>query len=177
MATQEGVFLTAPLLIALGLGILLAASRVATLERVKGVHGAAGAMMLVALVWGGLVSLTYDFPRSYFIRNSRAEFSKVVAPLIEPDSILFVQYGDQFFGLIERGDVRIAMPRLDDYASFRPLIDHHLDAGHAVYLWRTPEIAATLERRPLLEGLSEVILYEQANGALTELQRPRQARR
>ena len=177
MATQEGMFLTAPLLIALGLGILLAASRVATLERVKALHGAAGAMMLVALVWGGLVSLTYDFPRSYFIRAGRAEFSKAVAPLIEPDSILFVQYGDQFFGLIERGDVRIAMPRLDDYASFRPLIDHHLDAGRAVYLWRTPEIAATLERRPLLEGLSEGTLYEQANGTLTELQRPRQARR
>ena len=177
MATQEGMFLTAPLLIALGLGILLAASRVATVERVKVLHGAAGAMMLVALVWGGLVSLTYDFPRSYFIRAARAEFSKTVAPLIEPDSILFVQYGDQFFGLIERGDLRIAMPRLDDYASFRPLIDHHLDAGRAVYLWRTPEIAATLERRPLLDGLSEVTLYEQANGALTELQRPRQARR
>ena len=177
MATQETVFLTVPLMIAVGLGILLVASRVATFERVKALHGAAGAMMLVALVWGGLVSLTYDFPRSYFIRNSRAEFSKIVAPLIEPDSILFVQYGDQFFGLIERGDLRIAMPRLDDYASFRPLIDHHLDAGRKVYLWRTPEIAATLERRPLLEGLSEVTLYEHANGTLTELRRPRQARR
>ena len=133
--------------------------------------------MFTALVWGALISLTYDFPRSYFIRAARAEFSKTVAPLIEPDSILFVQYGDQFFGLIERGDLRIAMPRLDDYASFRPLIDHHLDAGRAVYLWRAPDIVAMLERRPLLEGLSEVTLYEQANGALTELQRPRQARR
>ncbi len=177
MATQETVFLTVPLMIAVGLGILLVASRVATFERVKALQGAAGAMMLVALVWGGLVSLTYDFPRSYFIRSARAEFSKIVAPLIEPDSILFVQYGDQFFGLIERGDVRIAMPRLDDYATFRPLIDFHLDAGRNVYLWRTPEIAATLERRPLLDGLSEVTLYEHANGALTELQRPRQARR
>ena len=176
IATQETVFLTVPLMIAAGLGVLLAASRVAA-ERIGALHGAAGAMMLIALVWGGLVSLTYDFPRSYFIRAGRAEFSKTVAPLIEPDSILFVQYGDQFFGLIERGDLRIAMPRLDDYASFRPLIDYHLDAGRAVYLWRTPDIAATLERRPLLEGLSEVTLYEQANGALTELRRPRQARR
>ena len=133
--------------------------------------------MLVALVWGGLVSLTYDFPRSYFIRNSRAEFFKVVAPLIEPDSILFVQYGDQFFGLIERGNVRIAMPRLDDYASFRALIDFHLDAGRAVYLWRAPEIDETLERRPLLAGLSEVTLHEQANGTLSQLLRARQARR
>lgn len=177
MVVQELIFLAMPLAIAFVLGALLLLSRFVTAGRTGAYAGAASAMMFTALVWGALVSLTYDFPRSYFIRAGRVEFSKAVGPLIESDSILFAPYGDQFFGLIERGDVRFARPWKDDYATFRPLIDHHLDAGRAVYLWRTPEIAATLERRPLLEGLSEVTLYEQANGVLTELQRPRQARR
>ena len=177
IAAQETVFLTVPLAIAFVLGGLLLVSRGTAEARGRALRGAASATMIVALVWGGMVSLTYDFPRSYFIRKSRAEFSKIVAPLIEPNSILFVQYGDQFFGLIERGDVRFAMPYLDNYESFRSLIDFHLDSSRAVYLWRASEIAETLENRPLLEGLSEVTLYEQRNGALSKLLRAGQARR
>ena len=177
MVVQELIFLAMPLAIAFVLGALLLLSRFVTAGRTGAYAGAGSAMMFTALVWGALVSLTYDFPRSYFIRAARAEFSKTVGPLIESDSILFAPYGDQFFGLIERGDVRFARPWKDDYATFRPLIDFHLDAGRKVYLWRTPEITATLERRPLLDDLSEVPLYEHVNGVLTELQRPRQARR
>lgn len=177
MVVQELIFLAVPLAIAFVLGVLLLLSRFVAAGRSGTYAGAASATMFTALVWGALVSLTYDFPRSYFIRAGRVEFSKAVGPLIESDSILFAPYGDQFFGLIERGDVRFARPWKDDYATFRPLIDFHLDAGRKVYLWRPPEISEALRDRSLLGDLATLPVYRDQTGELVELRRNRQARR
>jgi len=171
IAAQEHIFLTLPLVIAGLLGGLLAAGSVAPDGIRRRLRGAACAVLLVGLVWGGLVSYTYDFARTYILRSLRAEFSEKVNPLIEPNAIIFVQNGDQFFGLIDRGDVRIAMPYLDDYASFRELIDFHLDVGHPVYIWEGSDIEKALENRDLMSGLSVAQLYEDITGRLLKVSR------
>lgn len=171
IGAQEHIFLTVPLVLAGLLGGLLAAAGIAGGAASRRLRGAACATLLVGLVWAGLVAFTYDFARTYILRALRADFSETMNAVIEPDSIIFAQNGDQFFGLIERGDVRIAMPYLDDYATFRPLVDFYLDAGRAVYVWRGPAIEAALGERDLMGGLTVTWLYEDITGQLLRISR------
>lgn len=168
IVAQEDIFLTMPLVIATVLAILMAVY-LGGGARNKALRGAVGAGMITALAWGGMASLIYDFPRSYMVRMNRFEFSKSIVPLVAADSILFVHYGDPFFGVIETDRVRIAVPRLDDFKSFRSLVLHHLGAGRAVYIWIAPEIEKVLQDRSLLDGLSVEILNQQEGGRLVRL--------
>lgn len=169
LAEQETIYLTTPLVIAALIGILLLASLVVTNGRATALRGGTSAAVLIGLVWGGLVSLTYDFPQIYSVRHGRAELAHSLQPLIQPDSILFIPPLESFFGLIETSKVRFALPQMDNFNSFRPLIDFHLDAGHGVYMWVAPFFVPILQNRSLLVGLKVEPLYRGYGGMLVRL--------
>jgi hypothetical protein len=167
--TLEAVFLSLPLALA---GALLALV-LAWLLTGRGAALRAGVLAagLAAFAWAGTVAFTHDVPRGYFMRQLRGDFAATLGPLVASDSLLFTGDDERFFGLIDKGRVRFAVPMADDFQTFRPLAEHHLDAGRPIYAWLTPEIAATLEARGLLRGLREQTLFEGARGRLVTLSR------
>ncbi|MHA1528461.1 MAG: hypothetical protein ACTSVG_05545 [Alphaproteobacteria bacterium] len=169
LVEQETIYLTAPLVIAASIGMLLIASLLVAKRHITTLRGATCAAVIIGIVWSGLVSMTYDFPRAYYTRQWRAQLAESLKPMIRPDSILFLPASASFFGLIEVPQVRFAMPQLDDFESFRPLIDFHLDAGHGVYFWVVPPFAHVLQSRRLLAGLKFEVLYKDYGGLLLHL--------
>jgi 4-amino-4-deoxy-L-arabinose transferase-like glycosyltransferase len=169
LPVQETIYLTAPLALAAITTILLLAVTAIPHERAPHIRGAAAAMVLVGLVWGGSVGFAYDFRQVYSIRQGRAALVKDVTPLIRPDSIFFMPPSDSYYGLIDIPRVRLSTPLADNYQSFRPLVDFHLAAGHGVYLWVSGLNIGILQHRGLLVGLQPRPIYRGYGGMLLQL--------
>ena len=174
---QEGVLLTAPLALA-AITFLSVAGCIGLGGRAgAGLRGAAAAGIVAGLVWAGLVAVTHDAYQSYTWRKLRGDRAHALAPHIASNSILFVMVADDFYGLARAARARLATPRLDDFRDFRPLIDFHLQAGRAVYLWLDPAMRAVIEERNLLGSLSTRDIYLTEDSTLVEVTRaPGQAR-
>jgi 4-amino-4-deoxy-L-arabinose transferase-like glycosyltransferase len=169
-AVQEIVYLTLPLVLALLLGLFMLIWSVRGGDGAPGfVRGGLVATTVAALTWAGLVAFGYDLPRSYFVRKGRADFVKSIERHVQPDSLLFTDATDQFFGLIDHGRVRFASPLRDGYQSFSSLAEFHLDAGRPVYLWLVPETNREIDKRGLLAPYAVMTLFSNDNGRLVEL--------
>jgi len=172
-AVQEMVYLTLPLVLASLLGLFLLTWSVRGGNEAPGfIRGGLVATAVAALTWAGVVAFTYDLPRSYFVRKSRADFVTSIERGVKPDSLLFTNADGLFFGLIDHGRVRIAFPMLDDYESFSSLAEFHIDAGRPVYLWLIPKIQREIDKRGLLAPYAVTTLFRFENGRLVELKRP-----
>ena len=123
------------------------------------VRGGVVATTVAALTWAGLVAFGYDLPRSYFVRKGRADFVKSIEHSVTPDSLLFTDATDQFFGLIDHGRVRFAVPLRDGYEGFSALTEFHLDAGRPVYLWLVPMTRREIDKRGLLAPYAVTTLF------------------
>jgi hypothetical protein len=130
----EARVLTVPLVLG---GLLL----VACLMRALSESGRLGkamtfispSLLTMALGWGALTSLAYDYPAQRDLRRFNEQTAASVRARIEPDALVFVPYIDPFGGLIDAERVRIANPLQDEFASFGGLAHHHLDLGRGVY--------------------------------------------
>ena len=166
---QELVFLSIPLVLAGGLLIVTVGTLATGSQGGRPVRRLTAAGLMAALVWAGLVAFTYDLPRSYILRQQRAAFAETLAPRIEEDSLLFVYSGGPFFGLFERGRVRIATPSYDDYRNFAGLVAFHLEAGRPVYAWLDEHLTQGLEEHGLMDRLRLVTVFEEERGRLVRI--------
>lgn len=156
----EGVFLTLPLVLAAMLSGLLIARGIARHRPRRILSGASLVTAAVAMALAMAAALPYDYILASARRGGMAQTAQSVAPLIERDSIIFVLHELEYFGLYEKDRVRIAETPRDDFESFRPLLNFHLDAGRAVYLALGEDGMAIARRRGLLDGLSLTTLSE-----------------
>jgi len=100
-----------------------------------------GYLMLVAVAWGGAVTLGNDYPVMADHRRYHLVASQKLFPYIEEDSLIISTIPDICWGLIDRFDrLRIANPDNDDYRSFAELAEFHLRAGRRVYLALPPDV-------------------------------------
>ncbi len=170
---EETVYLTVPMALASTLLVLAAAYLYRGREVGLVLRGATATALVVGLIWAGMVAFTHDAPRSYAWRQLRGDLVRNLASHVEPDSIVFASINDDIWGLLEVRRVRLATPSYDDYKDFRPLVDHHLQAGRPVYLWLYPDFAAAIEERNLLEALHRETLYQHRLGVLVRVSAPR----
>lgn len=95
------------------------------------------AVLLVAglsLAWAGMVAFFYDYPWAQRNRMRKYALTQAVAPHIKPHSLVFTDFGDALYGLMEIDGVRIALPWRDGFDSFDKLAEHHLAMGRPVFL-------------------------------------------
>lgn len=152
----------------LGVPLVLAAACAATAlafalrgERAgRALRAATGAAAAAALTWAALVAFVYDYPAARWLRGYNAGLSRLAAEVVRPDSIVFTTHPDPFCGLLAANRVRIALPRRDRFADFRPLVDFHLAEGRPVYGAFPPDLWAMLRRRAWLDGLEVETLRE-----------------
>lgn len=138
----------------------------------RALRGATGAVAAAALVWAGLVAFTYDYPAARWLRSYNANLSHMAGEVIRPDSILFTTHPDPFCGLLDAEGVRIALPRRDRFADFRPLVEFHLAAGRPVYGAFPPDLWEILGRRAWLDGLRVETLQEHPIFEIAEIAAP-----
>jgi hypothetical protein len=103
--------------------------------------------------WSACVSFDYDVPRSRELRAANAQVSKELARYVADDALLFAQYPDAVYSVVElRKSVRIALPLRDGFRDFRRLASFHARAGRRVYAAFTPSIWKALADSGRLEG-------------------------
>lgn len=157
---NEGTLLTMPLVLAalLSIGLLLRGINAGRARRV--LSGATLLAAATAMGWASAGALSYDYLLDTMRRRGMAVTGQSAAPLIERDSILFAQYELKYFGLYDRDRVRIAGTLRDNFESFRPLLDYHLDAGRPVYIALEEDGLEIARDRGLLDGLSLTVLSD-----------------
>ncbi len=166
---KEFVFLTLPLAIAASTLVLVLAPWIkpGAIPRV-----ALAAVLAVGLVWSGLVAFTHDFPYSYAHRGDQGSKSRVLARVIEQDSLVVTMWAYFFYALPATHRVRIALPHFNDFKSFNRLIEFHLDQGRAVYLWLNDPMKEEDRQRHLLDDFAVVPVHEVEWSSLVRLRRP-----
>jgi hypothetical protein len=166
--SQEFPFLTLPLLLALLLTILLLArENFAKLSRYI-FPSVTVAIFFVAIVWSSLLAFLYDYPRALNVRQYYFNIANSAAQVISKNSILFTSGHDEFSGLIEREQVRIADPSRDNFNDFAALISFHFQEGHSVYAAFRPTEWEIIRKRGLLdcynlvqlEGFQHFIMFQ-----------------
>jgi len=147
----ELVLLLVPLLVAALLGL----SSVWALLRPSSVTRLATALLAgFGIAHASCTGFGYDLACSRWLRGANFEMSAAVARHVRDDSLVFVQYADPFYTLVELRDrIRIALPQRDGFRDFPRLASFHARAGRAVYCVLTPELWRSLERSDRLEGL------------------------
>lgn len=149
--SQEFPFLTLPLLLALLLTILLLArENFAKLSRYI-FPRVTVTIFFVAIVWSSLLAFLYDYPRALNVRQYYFNIANSAAQVISKNSILFTSGHDEFSGLIERGQVRIANPIRDNFNDFAALISFHFQEGYSVYAAFRPTEWEIIRNRGLLD--------------------------
>ena len=157
---QEFPFLTLPLLLALLLTILLLArENFAKLNRYIFPRTAV-AIFFVAIVWSSLVAFLYDYPRARLLRHYYYSVAKDAAKVVSANSILFTDSSAIISGLIERGQIRIAIPAIDNFHDFPTLINYHLQNGHSVYTAFTPSKWEDIKKRGLVDRFEIIHIKE-----------------
>lgn len=171
---HEFVVLNTPLAIAallLVLSLVWAVSSGRTPAATTRLRALTAVTLTAGLAWAGAVSYGYDATRAIQTRAARAALSAEPVGLVSTDSLVLVDYPDSLFHTIAKDRVRLAMIDVDDLSRTRPLIDHHLKAGRAVYLWVEPGNIEAVDRATGASGLKIDTLHENALGRLSRIGR------
>jgi hypothetical protein len=108
-------------------------------------------ILLIAMIWSGLMAFFYDYLRDRHHRQFNLNVVSGAAKIVSDNSILFTTQVDSFFGLIERGQIRIANPSKDDFHDFTGLVAYHLHKGNSVYAAFHPIEWGFIRRAGLLD--------------------------
>jgi 4-amino-4-deoxy-L-arabinose transferase-like glycosyltransferase len=163
---QEAIYLKWPLVLAACLTLATLPLVFFRREKMALVRGLAVVLTVLALTWSGLVAFFHDYPWALRKRAYHYTVSQTMGAIIPPDSLLVAQYPDPFYGLIEAGKVRLAIPRSvvpgagDDFADFGALIHFHLAHDRAVFAAFLPVVWEEITRRGLLHGYTIVGAWE-----------------
>jgi len=155
---QEFYCLTLPLLLVLLLIILLPAYERFVKLNWRLVCRTTLVILLISMIWSGLMAFFCDYLRDRHQRQFNLGIAESAAKVVSDNSILFTNQVDSFFGLIERGRVRIANPRKDDFYDFTELIAFHLQKEHGVYAAFHPIEWRIIQKSGLLEDYKVVQL-------------------
>jgi hypothetical protein len=167
-AHLEPFLYVTPLVIAFLLGLALA---VWILRPGKWVSTAAVAIAGIGFGWGGAVGFTYDARWSRQHRANNHAIAKFTAENISSDSILFVDFPDSFYGVIEYRDrVRIAMPGMDEFKDAGPLLRFHLEHGRRAYGAFGPDWWGMMQASGALEGMEVRPIAHIGRRVLAEIQ-------
>jgi hypothetical protein len=164
---QEFPFLTLPLLLALLLTILLLARENFANRYIF--PRTALAIFFVAIVWSSLVAFLYDYPRSRYLRSHNFSLANDAAKVVSPNSIFFAANYDAFSGLIERGQIRIAIPFTDNFCDFPALMAFHLQNGRPAYAAFSSLQWEAIKKRGLIDSFEVVPIEFDHDYALSEL--------
>ena len=169
VGAQEFPFLTLPLLLALLLTILLLArENFANLSRYI-FPRVTLSIFFATIVWSSLVAFLYDCPRGRHLRQYHFNIANSAAQVVSKNSILFTYGHDEFSGLIERGQIRIAIPSTDNFHDFPTLIKYHLQNGHSVYGAFSSLQWEDIKKRGLIDSFEVVPIEFDHDYALSEL--------
>jgi hypothetical protein len=150
LETAEPFLLLLPLLIAAVLGLcavwaLLRSSRISKL--------ATAALAGFGITHAACTGFGYDLGCSRWLRAANFDSAAAVAEHVRDDSLVFAQYPDPFYALVEiRQRIRIALPLRDRFHDFRRLASFHASHGRGVYAVLTPAMWHKLENSDKLEG-------------------------
>jgi hypothetical protein len=126
--------LVLPLLIAGCFLALLSAGFFLKSEGADVLRSAAWAVLIVAFVWSGAVAFFYDFPHHRRQRVTNYFLGQQALRVIPPDSVFFTApYIDPFMRLIEKDNVRIALPGQDNFQDFPRIVAFYLEKGKRVF--------------------------------------------
>ena len=110
---------------------------------------------------------------SYIASHTKAVVTHGICPecakIVLKDSILFTDHVDPFFGLNEWKQVRIANPLNDNFKDFNPLIEFHIQKGHAVYASFHPANWSMIEKGGLLNDYEIKWLRTYKNSILSRI--------
>ena len=148
---QEMLFLTAPLLLALGLVALEALRRLGWLPSLG--KASVCYFLLTAAAWSGAMAFGRDYPASAALRASNLSQADVLGPYIQDHSLIVSDFVDSCWKLIDEvDDLLIATAAGGSAPSINGLIRFHLNQGRKVYLAYSPH---TL-RQHLAGGLADL---------------------
>lgn len=112
------------------------------------------------LMWAGLAALAYDFPAARQMRLYNLQLSQRALATLDSPAIVFTTHPDPFCGLLSSDEIHLAVPARDGDRDFRPLIDHHLANGRAVYGAFPPGQWRRFIREGTLEDLAVEDLWQ-----------------
>lgn len=176
---QDLIYLVLPLYLSAILAILTFIYILTLNKSWKILRGVTFLCFVAGMTWSGLVGFFYDYPLSYRVKKYNQEISLTLTGLISPDALLFGQYPEPFYGLMDSCRIRLAIPDSliswdnDHFRDFRPLAEYHLLRGHAVYgaFFHTTWIF--LQNSDMLHGLEMTPLWENQDLLLVQLVKPK----
>ncbi|MEW6347636.1 MAG: hypothetical protein AB1646_01115 [Thermodesulfobacteriota bacterium] len=132
---MEFPILSVPLWIAGLLGAAVLAREILA-PRARLFAGRVAQMLLVAgLVWAGAVGFLYDYPYHRAARDVHWFFTQEAIEIVPRHSILFTDHRSHApaLGLVDKGDIRIALPMLDGFKDFPALLRFQLTSGRRAF--------------------------------------------
>ncbi|MEM8997981.1 MAG: hypothetical protein AAGF23_24585, partial [Acidobacteriota bacterium] len=145
MPSQELLFLTLPLVIALGLVTLELFARFskASLSDRLLPWG-----LLFAFAFSGALTFSRDYPTSAREREQFMEVTRFIQPHLESPALLFSDGADIMWGLLDQvDDIYLARPTNDAYASFVSLVRTHRGDGRRAYLLLPKSVIPVMTQR------------------------------
>lgn len=133
----EGFIYVTPLVMAFAIVVAVAAW---WMRPTRATSTAAIALAGISLGWAAAVGFAYDARWSRTFRENNHRLSEITARHIDPDSLLFADLPDRFYGIVEhRARVRVAIPVNDQYRDAGRLLRFHQAHGRRVYAVLTLE--------------------------------------
>ncbi|MEO1088885.1 MAG: hypothetical protein AAFY88_32050, partial [Acidobacteriota bacterium] len=158
LVSQELLFLTLPLVLAVGLIALELAARIA---RAKSAERLLPWGVLVALAFAGALTFSRDYPTSADHRRHFMDVTRVIQPHLESPAILFSDGADIMWGLLDEvDDLYLARPANDAYATFPALVEVHRGDGRRVYLMLPKGAVSEFARRLATQNLGMRMVVE-----------------
>jgi hypothetical protein len=116
-------------------------------------------LVVFAVAWGGAVTFARDYPMAASQKSKHAQVATAVAPFLRDDAIVFTEFPDTCWNLLEHFDrLRIAQPSKDDGKSLPRLASYHLARSHSVYLLMMPRQIVELSAQHLVDDFNFLLL-------------------
>jgi hypothetical protein len=114
---------------------------------------ATAALAGFGIVHAACTGFGYDLACSRWLRGANYDGAAAVAQHVPDDSLVFAQFPDPFYTLVElRERIRIALPLRDRFQDFPRLASFHARHGRGVYAILMPGTWRSLENSDRLEG-------------------------
>jgi hypothetical protein len=136
---MEFPMLIVPLIMAVILAFLIIAGLVVSTEGMRPIRGVAWIVIITAMTWSGLVAFGHDYARHHDVRQRSYTTDQEALWRVPPDSLFFsLPYITP--GLVERPNIRIAFPGVDQGKDLPNLVAFHLSKGRRVFAAFSPAL-------------------------------------
>ena len=116
-------------------------------------HQATLVVIGITIAWGGLTGVLYDSTRQRAERQINLDRGLKLGSHLEDDSVVFLRNPGPGFQLIERDQIRIALPFQDNFEDFSTLVSFHLNQERPVYLFLSARDLNNWSKSKVAKGL------------------------